>query len=301
MKANLNFGALVFLLLSATGLTGSLTVSTDKTTYQYGEPIYIMIYGSAGTFPRTLDFPTSCTADYTMDGGFYDSSDGVVCAFIVTSVQLPHTWYFIHNLSAYTPPIGTHSVTAYLHEPWTAMYPSNTAVFTVEIPLPDMQLIHPNGGEIYTAGSTILIRWTDPDPGTYDLDYSADNGNNWLPIVSGITGSSYEWAAPANLHSNLCRIKLSEPETFQFVISENVFTVFQCLDPPEGDLNGDCYINLYEFSRVAGFWLNHECQDGNNWCQGTDRDHSGTVDLADLSSFLDGWLNCSNPLDPSCL
>jgi len=60
------------------------------------------------------------------------------------------------------------------------------------------------------------------------------------------------------------------------------------------DLDGDCGVNLADFSVLAGHWLNEICTASNNWCGGTDFDDSGRVDMDDLAVIADYWLDGVN-------
>lgn len=73
----------------------------------------------------------------------------------------------------------------------------NEAIFASNsIPIPDMQVIHPNGGEIISG--EVDIRWTsssDPlvEPIYYSVYYSADGGYNWTVIGLLINNTSLRW------------------------------------------------------------------------------------------------------------
>jgi pimeloyl-ACP methyl ester carboxylesterase len=60
--------------------------------------------------------------------------------------------------------------------------------------------------------------------------------------------------------------------------------------PIPGDLNGDSKINFADFSLFADDWLKADCEESNNWCEGTDFDHIGSVDMLDLATFASHWL-----------
>ena len=63
---------------------------------------------------------------------------------------------------------------------------------------PDITITSPTGGEYDTS---IPIAWdlNNPDDGrpiTYDLEYSVDNQNTFLPIAQDLTSNSYLWSNP---------------------------------------------------------------------------------------------------------
>jgi len=62
-------------------------------------------------------------------------------------------------------------------------------------------VLSPNGGESYTEGDVITVSWTATGVGPLALRYSADGGSTWKTIASGLSGSSYQWTAPAPVGS----------------------------------------------------------------------------------------------------
>ncbi|MHC4573181.1 MAG: hypothetical protein ACYS76_03480 [Planctomycetota bacterium] len=55
-------------------------------------------------------------------------------------------------------------------------------------------------------------------------------------------------------------------------------------------LNPTGRVNFVHFAHFALQWLNHNCGEPNEFCQGQDRDQSGQVDFVDLKLLLDTWL-----------
>lgn len=76
---------------------------------------------------------------------------------------------------------------------------------------PVVNLISPNGGEVFPPGDTCDINWiADDNVGVDSLTifYSTDAGNNWLLISSGEPNdSTYEWVIP-NTPSDSCLVKI---------------------------------------------------------------------------------------------
>lgn len=56
----------------------------------------------------------------------------------------------------------------------------------------------------------------------------------------------------------------------------------------------DCYVNLYDFTAMAGQW-------GQQLPTDADLDQDGAVDIADLAILAAEWLECLDPADPNCL
>ncbi len=63
---------------------------------------------------------------------------------------------------------------------------------------PSVRVILPNGGEHYTEGDTITVRWTFADVTSVDLYFSSDGGSTWTLIATGLAASAgrYDWVAP---------------------------------------------------------------------------------------------------------
>jgi formylglycine-generating enzyme required for sulfatase activity/uncharacterized protein YegL len=82
--------------------------------------------------------------------------------------------------------------------------------------LTTLTLVHPNGGQIFVAGSDTVITWKGIDPNEYvRLDYSIDNGQTWYKVTDSAIGLSYKWRVPRT-PSNLCLARViaySPPDT----------------------------------------------------------------------------------------
>jgi hypothetical protein len=62
----------------------------------------------------------------------------------------------------------------------------------VGLNLPAVQIVSPNGGEAF-GEEPITVSWTasdeDGDSLTFNVDYSADNGNSWEPVAQYVSGN----------------------------------------------------------------------------------------------------------------
>jgi rhodanese-related sulfurtransferase len=59
---------------------------------------------------------------------------------------------------------------------------------------------------------------------------------------------------------------------------------------PAGDFVCPDGITMDDFSFFLEHWLDDNCDSSNNFCEGTDLDQSGTVDVNDLEIFFESWL-----------
>jgi hypothetical protein len=55
------------------------------------------------------------------------------------------------------------------------------------------------------------------------------------------------------------------------------------------DIDGDGFINNIDFTIIAANWQENACKYP-EWCEGTDLDRNGTVDIYDLKNFAQRWL-----------
>lgn len=53
-----------------------------------------------------------------------------------------------------------------------------------------------------------------------------------------------------------------------------------------------CIVDFYHFTRFAEYWLQTDCNDLNEWCDGADLNYTSDVNSADLDLFVDEWLCC---------
>ena len=133
-----------------------------------------------------------------------------------------------------------------------------------------IKILEPNGGESLPAGSTYIINWEDYRddgncPNSYLLNYSIDNGQNWIPVdLNSVSNAcSYDWLVP-DVNSEQCLmwvVDANDPNVND--TSDAAFTIYKCTLTT--DLTGDCVVNLY-----------------------------------DLAALTADWLKCGNPFDPNC-
>ncbi|HRE59450.1 MAG TPA: formylglycine-generating enzyme family protein, partial [Candidatus Kapabacteria bacterium] len=72
-----------------------------------------------------------------------------------------------------------------------------------------LKLIHPNGGEVFVAGSDTVITWEGVGPDEpVKLEYSTNNGTNWLTLSESATGLSYNWRVP-RIASSQCLARVT--------------------------------------------------------------------------------------------
>lgn len=128
--------------------------------------------------------------------------------------------------------------------------------------------------------------------------FSDDFGSSITTVHLG--GSSDTWGetwSPDDFSNDNFRIRLQGDlyNAIYYVDSIQVKVYYTEIEKLEPDLNGDGIVNFFDFAILAKHWLD-TCSEP-DWCQGSDSDHSGSVDLEDLLNFVDYWLWCRADLD----
>lgn len=119
-----------------------------------------------------------------------------------------------------------------------------------------LTLLSPNGSEFIIGGADYDITWS--TTGTVEsvlVEFSIDDGKTWTEVYppnAGNTGS-YSWLIPI-VDSYDCLVRVSnaaDPAVNDS--SDAVFAIYECAF--DGDLTGDCIVDLDDFAVMAAFWL----------------------------------------------
>lgn len=127
-----------------------------------------------------------------------------------------------------------------------------------------LTLLSPNGSEVIMGGTVYDITWS--NTGTVNstrIDFSTDNGSTWLEVYPPNVGNgaSYSWLVPI-VDSEECIVRVrNAADLAVYDTSDAVFTIYECF--LDGDLTGDCEINISDLAVVAASWLDcgnpYEC------------------------------------------
>ena len=102
-------------------------------------------------------------------------------------------------------------------------------VITYEFIQSGIELEYPNGGEKMLTDSTETIYWnaTDGNNNPFTLEYSADNGSNWVTIDNNIpsTANLYNWGYAGLTPTTQGLMRITRNSTAITDQSDNVFTV----------------------------------------------------------------------------
>jgi len=83
--------------------------------------------------------------------------------------------------------------------------------FTIA-PLPTLDIVYPNGGEVFEVGDTLPVTWSGTNlNGSINFEFSVNNGQSWsymATVWGNQTGGVYNWTVPNNLTTHaLIRVK----------------------------------------------------------------------------------------------
>jgi hypothetical protein len=139
--------------------------------------------------------------------------------------------------------------------------------------LPDtIQVLSPNGGEVYNPNAIVNISWSFRHVDNINISFSINNGITWNNIVSNIPASqlSYNWTVP-NTPSTQCLLKVSSILGNVYDVSNTNFTILapqvRMLYPNGGERFGGGtgqYIE-WEQSFVSTVKLEYSTDNGSSW------------------------------------
>ncbi len=153
-------------------------------------------------------------------------------------------------------------------------YPCDTSnnVFTISPAV--IELSSPNGGEVLYEGDNHTVTWTNKGLiGNVDIDYSIDNGQNWLVIVDNTANTgTYAWTVPGT-PSTACLLRVSEAaDGDPIVVSNSTFTISPpviTLSSPNGGeawYIGKSHIIIWSTNGFVGdVKIEYSIDDGASW------------------------------------
>jgi len=100
-----------------------------------------------------------------------------------------------------------------------------------------LKLTHPNGGEIFAAGSDTIITWEGISPtDTVSLNYSIDSGKTWKTITKQAIGLKYEWKNIPLPTSTNCLIKVEQKDLKPNLDTANTGSLLYTLNGHKSEL-----------------------------------------------------------------
>lgn len=142
-------------------------------------------------------------------------------------------------------------------------------VFTI---VPLVTVTAPNGGENWLANSQHNITWNSQLITDVSIEYSTNNGSNWISIIASTPASSgsYTWTVPYT-PSTQCLVRVSDaanPSTYD--ISDGIFTIVSLItvNSPNGGEdwigNSNHYIT-WSSQTITNVSIEYTTDNGGNW------------------------------------
>jgi fibronectin type 3 domain-containing protein len=159
-------------------------------------------------------------------------------------------------------------------------------------------------------GNMVIDAATCGNNGSYTLNNGFTEGADQSVGDYGLTGAAgYKSATgagetPSATHSS----SINRQVIIGFVVNAQAAPVYSNCGEViaaghrlPSDLSGDCYVNYLDVNTMADYWLNGECNAGNNYCGLSDFEpRDGAVDFFDFSDFAMQWLVCNDPEGINC-
>jgi len=160
------------------------------------------------------------------------------------------------------PPPGTYSVNV---EGFQVPIGPQTYFLIYEFRNEEVDLTYPIGGESFVPGEWEVIRWDAfGNTGSFNIDYSTDNGNSWNPVVQNIAPAQryYAWVVPTELTGN-ARMRVSRGSysdisdtTFSFIGTSTYMQYnWACPDSFQLSWNAVGGALFYEISMLGSMYM----------------------------------------------
>jgi photosystem II stability/assembly factor-like uncharacterized protein len=120
-----------------------------------------------------------------------------------------------------------------------------------------LNVISPNGGEIWEPGTTEFIKWSSQVASNLKIEYSTDNGINWNLVYSNVSSipDSISWIIP-NTPSQHCLIKITDVNNLQAAdTSDYVFTISSGGWIPQFNTNIEFLSSIHFLNNNLGFCI----------------------------------------------
>lgn len=142
-------------------------------------------------------------------------------------------------------------------------------VFTI---VPLITVTSPNGGENWLANSQQNITWTSQIITDVSIEYSTNNGSNWINVIASTpaSGGTYSWTVP-NTPSTQCLVRISDASNASINdVSDNVFTIVPLVTvtSPNGGENwiGNSQRNItWTSQNITNVSIEYSTNNGSNW------------------------------------
>ncbi len=151
-------------------------------------------------------------------------------------------------------------------------YHSDIDIILGEVVEPvDIEIITPNGSEMFLAASEIMIQWQQNSGEAVEkikIEFSDDFGLSYSLIADNLDNNgSFLWDPIADIESQQCMIRVSDrTEPLNSDLTDSAFTIFRCQEELTADFNGDCGVDIIDFSIFSQQWFDCGNPFDPHWC-----------------------------------
>lgn len=128
-------------------------------------------------------------------------------------------------------------------------------------------------------------------PGAMILIYSRNAKTELVERLEWESQEIVDWICPVD---GVYYVKVHVPEWNPWMTYDGTYRIRMMTPTP--DINRDGCVTIEDMAIVSEHWLDSNCELSNDFCEGTDLDHNGQIDLADYSIFSTTWMRCFQPI-----
>jgi hypothetical protein len=151
-------------------------------------------------------------------------------------------------------------------------FDDSNANFTITTPF--ITVTSPNGGQTWTVGDYKYITWNSAGVGNVKVDYSTNNGTDWVEIINSTTNFGYYYWLVPNTPSLSCKVRVSDVNNG--AVTDMTDLTFAILTPtpsitvtsPNGGQNwivGNNYYITWTSTAVSTVKIEYTADNGLSW------------------------------------
>jgi len=153
----------------------------------------------------------------------------------------------------------------------SAYYAISASPFTIS----KLQILSPNGSEVWGFGSLKQITWSYYNVSNVKLEYRTSPSGGWTEITPGVpaSGNSFNWTVPSVATSN-CQVRITDTAFTQIGDeSDAVFTIspgITVLTPNGGEfalIEDFCIITWSNIDDITHLLIDYSINAGSSWVQ----------------------------------
>lgn len=219
-----------------------------------------------GSFRKGANVGTLYSVYASTDGGANWTS--VILNNSLSAGAYTESFSFASPITNYSGPMRIRVLTSFV-----GVYGDTLTYDFYVKPFTGINVVTPNGGQIYNAGTQQLIGWNNTLGLTsFNLQYSQDGGGSWSNIASSVGCCSYTWTVP-NVNSSQVLVRVrDQSNTCRADTSNAVFTIIptapQLTSPNGGDVwsvNSTQNITWNSATFFSTVRLAYSLDNGVNW------------------------------------